>query len=106
MLGVDEYRFWDSTPKELEPYRKMDEMMEERHDYHNWMLGQYILSAVQTAVSSVLAGKKSKAKYIDEPLLSKLKEEEEPNPEADFLKFSAWAVVFNENFKTAKGQGE
>jgi len=106
MLGVSESYFWDSTPEELKPYRKMDEMMEERMDYHLWMMGNYMVSAVQTAVSGVLAGKKSKARYLEEPLLRKVKKEEEPDPEADFLKFSAWAVVFNEHFTPTKGQGE
>lgn len=104
MLGVSESHFWDSTPEELKPYRKMDEIQEERLDYHMWMMGNYVLSAVQTAVSGVLAGNKSRAKYLEEPLLRKAKEEKQPDPEADFLKFSAWAVVFNENFKSQKGQ--
>lgn len=106
MIGISEDRFWDSTPKELDPYRKADEMREERNDYHNWMLGQYILSAVQTAVSGVLAGRKSTVKYIAEPILQSIKEENESNPEADFTKFCAWATVFNENFKATKGQGK
>jgi len=106
MLGVSESHFWDSTPKELEPYRKMDEMRQERKDYEMWMMGQYVLSAVQTAVSGVLAGKKSKAKYVEQPIMQTIKEEKKPNPQADFTKFCAWAVVFNENFKPSKGQGE
>lgn len=70
-----------------------------------WMMGNYVLSAVQTAVSGVLAGRKSKAKYLESPLLQTVKKEEQPDPNADFNKFSAWAVVFNENFKTKQGQG-
>lgn len=107
MLGVSESRFWDSTPVDLEPYRRMDEMREERNDYHNWMLGQYIMSAVQTAVSGVLAGRKSKAKYIEQPLSALVKaKKEEHNPQADFNRFAAWAVVYNEQFdKKNKRQG-
>ncbi len=104
MIGVLESKFWDSTPKELEPYRKMDELNEKRIDYHNWMLGQYILSAVSTAVSGVLAGKKSKAKYIETPILQEImgQEEQMPDPKRDFNRFSAWAVVFNERFEKGK----
>lgn len=105
MLGVSESHFWDSTPIELDPYRRMDEMQEQRLDYHMWMMGQYVLSAVQTAVSGVLAGRKSKAKYIAEPISASLRKEERENPDADFNKFCAWAVVFNDNFKAKKGQG-
>ena len=83
----------------------MDEMRRERIDFEMWMMGNYVLSAVQTAVSGVLAGKKSKAKYIETPLLSKVTEEREPDPQADFTKFCAYAVVFNENFKGKEGQG-
>ena len=102
MIGVAESYFWDSTPKELEPYRKMDEMREKRIDYHNWMLGQYVLSAVSTAVSGVLAGKKSKAKYIEQPIMQEIMEREEADPKRDFNLFSAWAVVFNERFEKGK----
>ena len=105
MLGVSESHFWDSTPAELRPYRKMDEMCEQRIDYHNWLLGQYVMSAVQTAVSGVLAGRKSRAKYIEAPLFQQVKEEKKPDPKADFNRFSAWAVVYNENFKAKRGQG-
>ena len=105
MLGVSEEHFWDSNHTELKPYRKMDEMRRERMDFEMWMMGNYVLSAVQTAVSGVLAGKKSKAKYIETPLLSKVVEERESDPQADFTKFCAYAVVFNENFKGKEGQG-
>lgn len=104
MIGVSESRFWDSTPEELKPYRKMDEMREKRIDYHMWMMGQYVMSAVGTSVSGVLAGKKSKAKYIEQPIMQEVMGEEEriPDPERDFNRFSAFAVVFNERFEKGK----
>lgn len=106
MLGVDESHFWDSTPVEMKPYRRMDEMRQERLDYNMWIMGQYVTSAVQTAVSGVLAGRKSKAKYIEQPIMQKVREVEKPNPKADFDMFCAWAVVFNEKFdKKERGQG-
>lgn len=105
MLGVTESHFWDSTPKELEPYRIADEMRQERLDYNMWLMGHYVASSVQTAVSSVLAGKKSKAKYIDKPLMQLAKEERKVDPVADFEKFSTWAIVFNQSIES-KGQGQ
>lgn len=41
----------------------------------NWVNGQYNLSAVSVAIDRVLNGKKSKAKYIEEPILWKFLEE-------------------------------
>ncbi len=107
MIGVTEEHFWDSTPNELEPYRIMDQMSQERRDYEMWVMGHYVMSAVQTAVSAVLAGKKSKAKYVEEPLTQMAKAEEvSENKASDFDRFCAWAMVFNEHYEKSKGQGE
>ena len=106
MLGVSEEHFWDSAPVELEPYRKMDEMQQERQDYQMWLMGAYVTHAVGVAVSNALNGKKSKAHYLDKPFALSEKEERERTPEDDFLRFSAWAVVYNENFRrTHERQG-
>ena len=107
MLGVGEEKFWESIPVELEPYRKMDEMQQERLDYHMWMMGVYVTQAVGVGVNNAINGKKSKAKYLDKPFSMVEREERERTSEDDFNRFSAWAVVYNENFiKTHKGQGE
>lgn len=106
MLGVGEEKFWDAVPVELEPYRKMDEMQQERLDYNMWMMGAYITNAVGVAVSNALAGKKSRAKYLKEPFSASERRQRETTPADDFKKFSAWAVVYNENFKSKNGQGE
>lgn len=37
-------------------------------DYKDWRLGIYFMSAVNTALQGALAGKNSKAKYIEKPL--------------------------------------
>lgn len=105
MLGVPEDKFWDSTSAELDPYRKMHEMRLEVMDAQMYQMGIYVQSAVHTAVSNVLAGKKSKAKYLEKPIYQMARDEEEhSNPVDNFTKFSAWAVVFNESFKKS-GQG-
>ena len=57
MLGISEERFWDSIPVELEPYREMDKMQQERLDYQMWQMGAYVTKAVSVAVDNVLNGK-------------------------------------------------
>lgn len=106
MLGMPEEKFWDSNPKEVEPYRKMDEMQQQRLDYNMWLMGAYVTNAVGVAVSNALGGKKSHAKYLAEPFSVTVKEHEQSNPKDDFQKFSAWAVVYNEQFQKKNGQGE
>jgi hypothetical protein len=101
MLGVDEDKFWDSTPVEMEPYRKMDKLRLERNDYEMWVMGMYVTNAVTVAVSNALGGRKSKAKYLDKPILST--EQEEYDPELELRRFEAWAAVYNENFKAKQG---
>lgn len=44
-------------------------MREKRADAERWHMGMYDLSAFSTALSMALAGKKSKAKYVDKPFL-------------------------------------
>lgn len=104
MLGVSEEKFWESIPIELEPYRKMDEMRQERLDSNMWLMGLYVTNAVGVAVSNALNGKKSKAKYLSEPILRTEKRESEKTPMDDFNRFAAWAVVYNENFKSKNRQ--
>jgi hypothetical protein len=101
MLGVDEDKFWDSTPVEMEPYRKMDKLRLERNDYEMWVMGMYVTNAVTVAVSNALGGRKSKAKYLDKPILSA--EQEEYDPELELRRFEAWAAVYNEIFKAKQG---
>lgn len=102
---MSEEKFWDSTPLDLDPYRKMDIIQQERLDYDMWLMGAYITNAVSVAVSNALGGKKSRAKYLDKPFMAMVNKETHRDPKDDFNKFTAWAVVFNENFKNTNGQG-
>lgn len=47
----------------------------EQQDYINWSNGYYTMSAVAVAIERNLAGKKSKAEYIKEPLLTQMQKE-------------------------------
>ncbi len=104
MLGISEENFWESIPVELEPYRDMDKMQQERIDYQMWQMGAYITKAVSVAVDNVLNGRKARSRYFEKPFSAEI--EEENTPEKDFQRFSAWATVFNEQFKRRNGQGE
>lgn len=66
-IGVSEEKFWDSTPYDLEPYMKAYKLKRKVADVEAWQFNMYTMCAVQTAVANVLVGKKSKAKYLEEP---------------------------------------
>lgn len=62
----------DSCPKELEPYDKAHKIKIAEQDnlQHMWW-GNYGVSALIVAIDRCFGGKKSKAEYIKEPILSK-----------------------------------
>ena len=62
----------ESCPKELEPFDKAHKKKIEEQDVlqHLWW-GNYGVSALIVAIDRCFSGKKSKAKYIKEPILSK-----------------------------------
>lgn len=67
--------FDDSTPNDLTCYVTAEEMRRKRRDTESWEQGMYNLSAFSVALSRALAGKKSKAKYMEQPLLEKVEAE-------------------------------
>lgn len=66
----------DSCPNELEPYDRAHEkvLIEQDCLNHLWW-GTYGLSAVSVSIDRCLSGKKSKQKYIEEPVLRKIVED-------------------------------
>ena len=62
----------DSCPKELEPYDKAHKIKIAEQDnlQHMWW-GNYGVSALIVAIDRCFCGKKSKAEYIKDPILSK-----------------------------------
>lgn len=62
----------DSCPKELEPYDKAHKIKIAEQDnlQHMWW-GNYGISALIVAIDRCFGGKKSKAEYIKDPILSK-----------------------------------
>ena len=96
----------DSCPKELVPYDKAHKMRIMEHDnlQHMWF-GNYGISALIVAIDRCFSGKKSKAEYIKEPILSKTFEnngltEEEIQKQREL--FVAKLQVMQTNFELSK----
>ena len=96
----------DSCPKELEPFDKAHKKKIEEQDMlqHLWW-GNYGVSALIVAIDRCFSGKKSKAKYIKEPILSKTFEndgltEEEKQKQREL--FVAKLQVMQTNFELSK----
>ena len=96
----------DSCPKELEPFDKAHKKKIEEQDVlqHLWW-GNYGVSALIVAIDRCFSGKKSKAKYIKEPILSKTYEddgltEEEKQKQREL--FVAKLQVMQTNFELSK----
>lgn len=77
MIGVSKEEFMDSTPKELEPYKKAYEYKQKEKDCDMWQMGIYVLNSVSVAVNGALAGKKYKGEYFKEPLMLEKENHEE-----------------------------
>ena len=59
----------ESCPVDIECYHEAEILREKRSDRERWHMGMYNLNAFSVALSTALNGRKSKAKYIDKPLL-------------------------------------
>ncbi len=103
-IGVSEEHFWESSPKDLEPYIESHNMRERLLDQHMWLMGIYINNAVGVAVSRALNGSKSRAKYLERPF-SEEPDIEERTPQENFARFSAWAIAYNDNFTRTHSDG-
>ena len=96
----------NSCPKELEPYDKAYEIQIKEQDMlqHMWW-GNYGISALIVAIDRCFSGKKSKAEYIKEPILSQtfkddgLTEEEKQKQRELFV---AKLQVMQTNFELSK----
>lgn len=57
------------TPNKLDSFKKSYDLRRKIEDEKAWIMGNYVLHAVSTALDNCLQGKKSKAKYLDKPFL-------------------------------------
>ena len=73
-IGVSEERIFDGTPNDLKPYMDAYKLKQEILDENMWRSNMYTLNAVYVAISMAFSGKKSKAKYMEKPILQEEKE--------------------------------
>ena len=77
-IGVPYDTFWHLTPKKLQAFHKAHRIKQKIQDEQAWMMGIYIQNAAYAAVSNALAsafGKKGKAEYMKDPILSKIEDD-------------------------------
>ena len=94
-----------SSPNALKPYVDAYRRRKQSADNDMWTMGIYVQSAVFTAVAGALNGRKSRAKYISEPLSTtaeKREAEEEfyrqRGTEKGIEDFKIFAEIFNAGF--------
>jgi len=68
-MGITLDDFWKLTPHKLKMITHAHIEKIKELDRLNWILGQYIQSAVGVAVEHCLNGNKAHSKYITEPIL-------------------------------------
>lgn len=102
-----------SAPNDLKPYVDAYRRKAQMQDSQMWQMGIYIQRAVGVAVAACLVGKKSKAKYFDEPLstIAEKNEKQEEyyrkhGTEKGIEDFKIFAEIFNANFERKHGAGE
>ena len=105
---MTEEQFWRSNPRIIKVWEKVwkDEQNRNNQLVHMYF-GNYGLSAMMTAVSWVMQpmlckGKKSKAKYIEEPvrLFPMTEEEKEAERERATQAFIAWGNAVAKQFES------
>jgi hypothetical protein len=81
-MGVDYQLFWHLNPIKLRAFEEADRIRTEKQDYLNWLLGRYVMFALDASVcNSWLWRNKGDAphKYINKPFLVQMEEKEEEN---------------------------
>ena len=105
--GMTEEQFWRANPRIIKVYEQAwkDEQQRKNQLLHAWV-GNYVLSAIQTGISQVMqpmlcSGKRSNAKYIEEPIRMFPKTEEERQAEYEQMTqaFIAWGDSLIDRYK-------
>ena len=80
-----------STPNVLKEYDLAYDLTRKRRDEEMWFMGQYVYSAVATAVEHNLAGRKAKSEYLKKPVmqLAEDKRFEELNTRKEYVGMTA-----------------
>lgn len=107
--------FWHLNPTKLKPFYEAYKIKKKMRDEEVWLFwGTYGYSAFETVMAHFgagLAGKKSKAKYIDKPIMQKMEEnnveltEEQKKEKTEqlFMQLRLMEANFNLNHKDNKG---
>ena len=90
-IGVTRNEILHSTPKVLKEYDIAYDLTRKRRDEEMWFMGQYVYSAVATAVEHNLAGRKAKSEYLKKPVmqLAEDKRFEELNTRKEYVGMTA-----------------
>ena len=96
--------FWRLNPKKLKPFQEAYRIKQKNRDEEMWAFcGNYVLSAVITAVDSCLNGQKARSKYIEKPLLKDRLNDEKEMTEEELQRqrelFVAKLLVMKTNFE-------
>jgi len=99
-----------SCPADLEPYAKAHNLaLQEQDGMVYAFCGSYVLSAVAVAVERCLAGKKSRLRYVEKPMLREMEEKNKPMTEEELQKqrelFLAKLMVMKTNFELNRETG-
>ena len=90
-IGVTRNEILHSTPKVLKEYDIAYDLTRKRRDEEMWFMGQYVYSAVATAVEHKLAGRKAKSEYLKKTVmqLAEDKRFEELNTRKEYVGMTA-----------------
>ena len=111
VLGVSYDVFWHLNPTKLKPFQEACRIKQENRDAEMWAFcGNYVLSAVLTAVDACLNGRKASSKYIEKPLLKDRVDEGKEMTEEELQRqrelFVAKLLVMKTNFELNKSKNE
>lgn len=105
-IGVPYDVFWHLTPNKLPSFYKAYELKRKIQDENMWIMGQYIMSALDSTVcnNSFWKGKNGKpSKYIEKPIMSDgnivKKELTEEEKQAKLDVFVMSLKIMESNFK-------
>lgn len=99
---MTEEQFWRSNPRIIKVWESAwrEEQLRQNELIHSYV-GNYILSAVSTAVDHCINGQKAKSKYIEKPIqLFELTEEEKKQQQLKAREaFMMWAKRAESKYK-------
>lgn len=110
-MGVPYDVFRHLNPTKLKPFQEAYRIKQENRDAEMWAFcGNYVLSAVITAVDACLNGKKARSKYIEKPLLKDQIDQGKEMTEEEIQKqrelFVAKLLVMKTNFELNNNKNE